>query len=51
MWGHATPAMLYAMGMMSDLSRRRVANTIAMDIIMIVTALPGELVPGEPPKV
>ncbi|GAB4816203.1 hypothetical protein N2152v2_003249 [Parachlorella kessleri] len=46
MWGHATPAMLYAMGMMSDLSRQRVAYTIAMDIVMIVTALPGELVPG-----
>lgn len=101
MWMHATPAMLYAMGMLSDLrcaaqqhaclpvlacgtgsgkqgcwlrkhqgaaggvnlpdtpaptpavlccvlpcSRKRVAYTIAMDIIMIVTALPGELVPG-----
>lgn len=46
MWGHATPAMLYAMGMMSDLSRRRVSYIIALDIVMIVTALPGELVPG-----
>lgn len=46
MWLHATPAMLYALSMMSDFSAQRVARLIAVDVVMIVTVIPGELVPG-----
>ena len=46
MWLHATPAMLYALSMMSDFSAPRVGRVIAVDVIMIVTVIPGELVPG-----
>lgn len=44
MWGHATPAMLYALSLISDFEPRRVTATIAVDIIMIATVIPGELI-------
>jgi signal transduction histidine kinase/DNA-binding response OmpR family regulator len=45
MWGHATPAMLYALSLISDFTSRRVAIAIAVDVFMIATAIPGELIP------
>jgi bacteriorhodopsin len=46
MWAHATPLMLYALSMISDFSAAQVGQTIAVDIVMIVTVIPGELIPG-----
>jgi signal transduction histidine kinase/CheY-like chemotaxis protein len=46
MWGHATPVMLYTLSLISDFEPRRLAWAIAVDIFMIVTAIPGELVPA-----
>ncbi len=45
MWGHATPAMLYALSLISDFSPRRVTVAIGVDVFMIATAVPGELIP------
>jgi signal transduction histidine kinase/FixJ family two-component response regulator len=45
MWGHATPAMLYALSLISDFSSRRISVVIAVDVFMIATAIPGELIP------
>lgn len=45
MWAHATPAMLYALSLISDFSNKRVGIVIIVDIFMILTAIPGELIP------
>lgn len=45
MWGHATPAMLYALSLISAFSSKRVAIAVAVDVFMIATAIPGELIP------
>lgn len=45
MWAHATPAMLYALSLISDFSSKRVGIAIAVDVFMIATAIPGELIP------
>lgn len=46
MWAHATPAMIYALSMISDFDGQRVHRVIWIDIIMILTAIPGELIPS-----
>lgn len=46
MWGHATPAMLYTLSLISDFDSRRISKVIAVDIFMIATAIPGELIPA-----
>ncbi|PSC67347.1 Non-motile and phage-resistance [Micractinium conductrix] len=46
MWGHATPVMLYALSMISDFSAKEIYQTIAVDIVMIATVIPGELIPA-----
>ena len=46
MWGHATPAMLYALSMLSDFTPRRVAAAIGVDLLMLATVVPGELWPS-----
>ena len=46
MWLHATPAMLYTLSMISDFKPDRVARTVAVDLVMIATAVPGEMLPG-----
>jgi len=45
MWMHATPAMLYALSLISDFSSRRITVVIGVDVFMIATAIPGELIP------
>ena len=42
MWAHATPVMVYALSMLSDLSPKRVHLVMAADVIMILAAIPGE---------
>jgi len=44
MWGHATPAMLFALSMISDFDSDRLTRTILIDIAMIATAIPGDLI-------
>jgi len=46
MWGHATPVMLYALSMISDFTSQQVVQTMVVDVIMIATVVPGELIPG-----
>jgi bacteriorhodopsin len=46
MWGHATPVMLFALSLISDFSSTQVMQTLVVDIIMIATVIPGELIPG-----
>ncbi|KAL4447416.1 hypothetical protein ABPG75_004635 [Micractinium tetrahymenae] len=46
MWGHATPLMIYALSMISDFSAAQVWQTMAVDIVMIATVIPGELIPA-----
>lgn len=46
MWGHATPIMLYALSMISDFSAAELWTTMGVDVIMIVTVIPGELIRG-----
>lgn len=46
MWLHATPAMIYALSLISDFDGRRLTQTLAVDVIMLVTIIPGELVPA-----
>ena len=43
MWMHATPAMLYALSLMSEFSINRTMVLVSVDIFMIVMAIPGEL--------
>ncbi len=47
MWLHATPAMLYTLSLMSGFSRRRVGRLLAVDVVMIGSAILGELSGGE----
>ena len=42
MWSHTTPAMVYALSMLSDLSSRRVYLAMIADVLMILVAIPGE---------
>ena len=42
MWSHATPAMVYALSMLSDLSPQRVRLAMVADVVMILAAIPGE---------
>ena len=46
MWGHATPVMLFALSLISDFSSTQVMQTLVVDIVMIATVIPGELIPG-----
>ena len=46
MWGHATPVMLYALSLISDFSSTQVMHTLLVDVVMIATVIPGELIPG-----
>ena len=46
MWGHATPAMLYTLSLISDFDAHRLTRVILVDIFMIATAIPGELIPS-----
>ena len=46
MWAHATPVMIYTIAMVSDFTRRQVVETILADVVMILVAIPGELVTG-----
>jgi bacteriorhodopsin len=41
MWAHATPAMLYALSLISDFESQRIVDVIIVDIVMIVTAIAG----------
>lgn len=45
MWGHATPAMLYTLSLISEFTLHQVSIVIAVDVFMIATAIPGELIP------
>lgn len=42
MWSHTTPAMVYALSMLSDFNLKRVMVAISADVVMILAALPGE---------
>ena len=42
MWSHATPAMVYALSMVSEFSLRRTFTAILADVVMILAAIPGE---------
>ena len=42
MWAHATPVMVYALSMLSDLSTKRVHTAMLADVVMILAAIPGE---------
>ncbi len=42
MWSHTTPAMVYALSMLSYLSARRVYTAMVADVVMILVAIPGE---------
>lgn len=45
MWGHATPAMLYTLSLISEFTLHQVLVVIGVDVFMIATAIPGELIP------
>jgi hypothetical protein len=38
--------MIYTIAMVSDFTRRQVVETILADVVMILVAIPGELVTG-----
>lgn len=42
MWSHTTPAMVYALSMLSDFSLKRIMIAITADVVMILAAVPGE---------
>jgi signal transduction histidine kinase len=42
MWSHTTPAMVYALSMLSDLTSKRVHMAMVADVVMILAAIPGE---------
>lgn len=42
MWSHTTPAMVYALSMLSEFNLKRVMIAITADVVMILAALPGE---------
>ncbi|KAI8110072.1 hypothetical protein M9435_001752 [Picochlorum sp. BPE23] len=42
MWSHATPAMVYALSMVSEFSLQRTFRAMIADIFMILIAIPGE---------
>lgn len=46
MWAHATAAMVYVMSLLSDFKRLDIALTVALDVVMIVTAPLGDLTLG-----
>lgn len=46
MWAHVTPHILYAISMMSDLSNFKVSLLIAVDIIIMVSAVVFEFAAG-----
>ncbi|KAK9817243.1 hypothetical protein WJX72_011759 [[Myrmecia] bisecta] len=47
MWAHATPAMLWCLSAISDLSRCEIAFTLAINVLMIVMAVPYEMSSGK----
>ncbi|RMZ57203.1 hypothetical protein APUTEX25_004037 [Auxenochlorella protothecoides] len=44
MWAHATPVIIYTLSMISDFDSLRVWRLVLVDLVMIVTIIPGELV-------
>lgn len=46
MWAHATPIIIYTLSMISDFDTARVWRLVFVDLVMILTIIPGELVDG-----
>jgi signal transduction histidine kinase/CheY-like chemotaxis protein len=42
MWSHTTPAMVYALSMLSEFDLKRILIAITADVVMILAAVPGE---------